>query len=187
MLLTLLALSATAKPKAACSQDGKPSQKVAEATGQNAPRGVLQTAAVALSQASEETVIDCAALRSMDETYVVQSGDTIVDIAQAYGTLSSNVFTSQGTIPDPYALFTGQALLIRLAPQAPETTHRVVAGETLLIIAQQHNKSLAALQAANPNADTYRLQPGQDLSLPHHGASTSGAGAHRIRAWGVDQ
>ena len=40
----------------------------------------------------------------MDETYVVLSGDTIVDIAQSYGTLSSNVLTSQGTIPDPYAL-----------------------------------------------------------------------------------
>lgn len=118
---------------------------------------------------------------------LVQSGDTIVDIAQSYGTLSSNVLTSQGTIPDPCALVPGQALLIRLAPQAPQTTHRVVAGETLLIIAQQHNISVAALQTANPNADTYRLQPGQDLSLPHYGASTSGAGAHCIRAWGVDQ
>ena len=117
----------------------------------------------------------------------MQSGDTIVDIAQSYGTLSSNVLTSQDTIPDPYALVPGQALLIRLAPQAPQTTHRVVAGETLLIIAQQHNISVAALQTANTNADTYRLQPGQDLSLPHDGASTSGAGAHCIRTWGVDQ
>ncbi len=132
-----------------------------------------------LRQAFEETVLDCAALRSMDETYVVQSGDTIVDIAQ--------VFTSQGTIPDPYALFTGQELLTRLTPQAPKPTHRVVADETLLTIAQQHNISLAALQAANPNADTYRLQPGQALGLPHHGASTSGAGAHRIWARGVDR
>lgn len=74
---------------------------------------------MALSQAFEKTVLDCAALRSMDETYVVQNGDTIFDIAQAYGTLSSHVFTSQGTIPDPYALFTGQELSIRLTPQAP--------------------------------------------------------------------
>lgn len=120
---------------------------------QNALRGVLQTAAVALSHAFQETVLDWVALRSMDETYVVLSGDTIVDIAQSYGTLSCNVLTSQGTIPDPYALVPGQALLIRRAPQAPQTTHRVVAGDTLLIKAQQHNTSSAALQAANPNAD----------------------------------
>lgn len=96
----------------------------------------------------------------------MQSGDTVVDIAQSYGTLSSNVLTSNRQIPDPYDLVPGQQLVIRLDPQAPQTTHKVVAGETLYIIAQQHNISLAALQAANPNVDTYKLQPGQDLRLP---------------------
>lgn len=42
--------------------------------------------------------------------YEVQRGDTVVRIAEAFGTLTSNVVTQGHQYPDPYKLFPGQKL-----------------------------------------------------------------------------
>ncbi len=72
-----------------------------------------------------------ASLTMAQRPYTVQQGDTVVDIAQAFGTLSSNVVTQEGQLPDPFKLFPGQRLVIRLDRPANQTTHQVMAGETL--------------------------------------------------------
>lgn len=36
--------------------------------------------------------------------YVVQSGDTLLRIANSYGTIASNVVTQEGSHPYPYSL-----------------------------------------------------------------------------------
>ncbi len=46
------------------------------------------------------------------EQYEVQRGDTVLRIAQAFGTLTSNVVTEDHKLPDPYKLFPGQKLLV---------------------------------------------------------------------------
>ena len=43
---------------------------------------------------------------------VLQRGDTVVRIAEAYGTLPSNVVSDDRQHPDPYKLFPGQKLVI---------------------------------------------------------------------------
>lgn len=48
-----------------------------------------------------------AVLQKMEATYTVRSGDTVVSIAQAWGTLSSNVLTSSRQVPDPYNMIPG--------------------------------------------------------------------------------
>ena len=99
--------------------------------------------------------------------YVVQRGDTVVRIAEAYGTLTSNVVTQERQYPDPYKLFPGQKLVILERDAIAQTQHRVVAGETLRSIAQQHSIPLQALEAANPDAHPIKLVPGSILRLPN--------------------
>ena len=102
--------------------------------------------------------------------YVVQRGDTVVRIAEAYGTLTSNVVTQERQYPDPYKLFPGQKLFILERDATAQTQHRLVAGETLQSIAQQHRISLQALEAANTDAHPVKLVPGSFLRLPNDGA-----------------
>jgi len=101
--------------------------------------------------------------------YVVQHGDTVVRIAEAYGTLTSNVITQERQYPDPYKLFPGQKLFILERDATAQTQHRLVAGETLQSIAQQHRISLQALEAANTDAHPVKLVPGSFLRLPNDG------------------
>lgn len=101
--------------------------------------------------------------------YEVQRGDTVVRIAETFGALTSNVVTQAHQYPDPYKLFPGQKLLILERESTAPTHHRIVAGETLGIIAQQHGVSLQALQAANPAAHFVKLVPGQFLRLSNGG------------------
>ncbi len=63
-----------------------------------------------------------ASLTMAQRPYAVQPGDTVVDIAQTLGTLSSNVVTQEGQLPDPFKLFAGQQLAIRLERPANQTT-----------------------------------------------------------------
>lgn len=99
-------------------------------------------------------------LQMAQRPYLVQQGDTVVDIAQAFGTLSSNVVTQEGQLPNPFTLFPGQKLVVKLDRPASQTTHRVIAGETLSLIAQQHSIPTSRLQAANPGVDPLTPQPG---------------------------
>lgn len=97
--------------------------------------------------------------------YVVQQGDTVVDIAQGFGTLSSNVVTQEGQLPDPFKLFPGQQLVINMDRPANQTTHQVIAGETLSLIAQQHHIPVSTLEAANPGVNPLTPLPGLTIRL----------------------
>lgn len=44
--------------------------------------------------------------------YTVQSGDTLLRIANSYGTIPSNVVTPGRSDPDPYSLIPGQTLVV---------------------------------------------------------------------------
>ena len=63
--------------------------------------------------------------------HVVERGDTVVRIAQRYGTFSSNVVTATGELPNPYRLKYGQTLYVRPTGDTKPTTHTFVPGETV--------------------------------------------------------
>jgi len=96
----------------------------------------------------------------------VERGDTVVRIAQRHGTLSSNVVTAEGQLPNPYRLFPGQILYVRPISEPKPTTHIVVPGETLPKIAAQHKVSAQAILAVNPGVDFSLIIAGQTVHVP---------------------
>lgn len=98
--------------------------------------------------------------------YHVSCGDTVVDIAYQFDVPTCNVVTSDLQLPDPFNMHPGQHLIKLPRSTDPPTTHHVVAGESLRIIAHQYvsmQKYMAAIEAANPDVDFYRLVPGQPI------------------------
>ena len=96
----------------------------------------------------------------------MERGDTVVRIAQRHGTLSSNVVTAEGQLPNPYRLFPGQVLYVRPISEPKPTTHTVVPGETLPKIAAQHKVSAQAILAVNPGVDFNLFIAGQTVHVP---------------------
>ena len=96
----------------------------------------------------------------------MERGDTVVRIAQRHGTLSSNVVTAEGQLPNPYRLFPGQTLYVRPISETKPTTHTVVPGETLPKIAAQHKVSAQAILAVNPGVDFSLIIAGQIVHVP---------------------
>ena len=98
--------------------------------------------------------------------HVVERGDTVVRIAQRYGTFSSNVVTATGELPNPYRLKYGQTLYVRPKGDTKPITHIFIPGETVARIAAQHGILSRELLAANPGVDFNSLIDGQTLLLP---------------------
>ena len=96
----------------------------------------------------------------------MERGDTVVRIAQRYGTFSSNVVTATGELPNPYRLKYGQTLYVRPIGDTRTTTHTFIPGETVARIAAQHGIPSRELLAANPGVDFNSLIDGQTLLLP---------------------
>lgn len=107
--------------------------------------------------------------------YIVQQGDTLLDIALKYGT-TVEAITSLNGITDPQALKIGQVLLIPVtAPAAavmptaiPASTIRYVVepGDSLVYIAIKYNTTVEAIAALNGLASVHELQVGQVLLIP---------------------
>lgn len=113
------------------------------------------------------------------QRHVVQAGESLFSIAQAYG-LTTDQLATQNGITDPNTLFVGQLLQVGAAPAAPEaappeevaadnditTTHIVQGGETLFRIATQYGTSVAVLQEANGITDPTVIYAGQEILIP---------------------
>ena len=96
------------------------------------------------------------------EIYVVQSGDTVYQIARRFAVpMDELIYVNQ--LENPAVLSVGQALII----PGEGLTHTVRSGETLYSIAQSYSISLQSLIAANPqiqNPD--RIDVGQKINIP---------------------
>ncbi len=109
------------------------------------------------------------------DVYTVSEGDTLYSIAEKYDLPVSLLMKING-IKDPYNLQVGHKLCIpgteEQLPQRPPKpdmtykTHTVVAGDTLYLIAKQHQIKLDALMKANPTIDPYNLLIGTELVIP---------------------
>lgn len=106
--------------------------------------------------------------------YRVQSGDTLSEIAEAYGiSLGALLTANPGT--DPLRLQIGKQLTIPSASQAANYMadlssrgrgYTVQSGDTLSQIAERHGVRLSDLMANNPGLDPDRLQIGKTLNIP---------------------
>lgn len=102
--------------------------------------------------------------------HVVGAGENLSSIAVQYNVDWQEV-AAANNIPAPYTIYRGQRLVIPGVSPTPQPTaevrkHVVLAGETLLAIAQQYNTTTQALMAANNLSDPNFLRVGQELVIP---------------------
>jgi membrane-bound lytic murein transglycosylase D len=129
-----------------------------------------------------------------DQTYTVQSGDSLSVIARRYSTSISELVTIN-QLPNRHSLKIGQKLVLpqqngavptlvvnateTAAPAAAAGTYTVARGDTLSRIAGRFNVPERTLMALNDIRDANRLQPGQKLVL--RAEQTVAAAGHSVR------
>ncbi len=122
--------------------------------------------------------------------YVVQEGDTLFSIAQAYGLTVEELAAANG-IEDTTLISVGQELVIPLFQPEPQPTatsappvYVVQPGDTLTAIAERFQTTVEALVAANDIADPSLIEVGQKLVIPtEHPELVPTAEAQPHRRW----
>ena len=92
----------------------------------------------------------------------VHSGETLWDIAQAYG-ITVDTILSANDLQNPNMIRVGQELHIL---SVPGVLHRVVVGENLWEIAERYKVSVDEITKANEIRDPGRIQPSDRLYIP---------------------
>lgn len=103
-------------------------------------------------------------------THVVQPGEGLLEIAEAYG-VDVNVLAQANNITNRNLLRAGQQLIIPgLTPQDAARVrgrvHVVQAGEGLISIANQYGVSVDAVRSLNNISDPNAIYVGQELIIP---------------------
>src|SRR5579859_542667 len=96
------------------------------------------------------------------DVHVVQDGETVRGIADAYGLNSVSVLAAN-SMPNPDVLRVGQSLVI---PPVDGVLHTVKPGDTLLGIAEQYQVTAAEIVAANAIASSDQLAIDDVLVIP---------------------
>ena len=110
------------------------------------------------------------------ETYTVQPGDSLADIAALYSTTEEELLRLND-LPEPSLLYTGQTIVVPLlsapAPEPPvaasppaANVHVVEEGETLSTIAERYGTTVDELLSLNDVPDPNNVLVGQPLILP---------------------
>ena len=110
------------------------------------------------------------------DTYVVQNGDSLFEIAHRFGT-TVEALKAANSIVDAGRIIAGQALLIPAAEAAPANMYEVRAGDTLFSIARQFETSIDILQGLNGLGDSSAIDVGQRLLVPAAGGLAESRGA----------
>lgn len=103
-----------------------------------------------------------------DKVYVVQSGDTLGQIAQQHGVRTADI-QQYNNLTHPDRLQVGQPLRIPPGPDAP-VRYIVKPGDTISHIARDHGVTAAVLIEYNKIANPQRLSIGQELLIPGRAA-----------------
>lgn len=93
--------------------------------------------------------------------YIVQSGDTLFQIARRYGTTVQTI-SQANQLPNPNQLVIGQAIVIPVAGGF----HVVAAGDSLWKIARQYDTTVEELARLNGLSQSAPLQIGRQLRIP---------------------
>ena len=139
-------------------------------TPEEAPEETISAAAeVAVAESVEaaieepvEKTPEPAPKRSPIHVHTVKSGETLWDIAQAYG-ITVDTILSANDISNSNRIRVGQELQI-LTVQG--VLHPVAVGESLWEIARRYDVSIDAIAAANDISDPSRIQPRDRLVIP---------------------
>lgn len=108
-----------------------------------------------------------------EQTYVVQPGDSIAGIANAFG-VSEEAILVRNNIIDPSRIRVGQVLFIPASDVVVNpSSHVVQPGETLYDISLRYNIPVEALVQANLLGNPSNITPGQVLTLPPTGGPTT--------------
>lgn len=125
----------------------------------------LQRAAIALHLALTVGLLPQPTVAAT--SYRVQAGDTLGEIAEAYG-VSPAAIVAVNSLADPNLILAGTALTIPTGAGSPggAVTYRVLTGDTLSEIAELYGTSVPALLATNPAlTDPDRIVAGQVLTV----------------------
>ncbi len=99
------------------------------------------------------------------DIHVVQAGDSLFSIAQAYGVSIARLL-ADNQLPDPSRLAVGQTIVVRV----PQETYTVQSGDTLSSIARETGVPTRTLLQNNPNLEgESAIYPGQTLVLRYRG------------------
>ncbi|MEG0378617.1 MAG: LysM peptidoglycan-binding domain-containing protein, partial [Eubacterium sp.] len=98
------------------------------------------------------------------DTYTVQSGDTLSEIAERFGTTYEQLASLNG-IADPNIIYPGQVLKVTGTPSA-RLTYTVQEGDTLSAIADQFGTDYSTLANLSGITDPDIIYPGQIIVLP---------------------
>ena len=104
-------------------------------------------------------------------TYTVQRGDTLSEIAARFGT-TVNELVRLNNIADPDRIYEGDRLIIR-AGTGDGNTYTVQRGDTLSEIAARFGTTVNELVRLNNIADRDRIYPGQVLIIRENGGSVT--------------
>jgi murein DD-endopeptidase MepM/ murein hydrolase activator NlpD len=110
------------------------------------------------------------------ETYTVQTGDTLYDIAVAFSMTADELIAINNL--DGTTIKPGQTLVLRASATEPPPAPLVVTvqpGDTLWAIATNNETTIDALVQANNLASASTLRPGDTLTIPGRYAPTSTA------------
>jgi len=104
---------------------------------------------------------------SPTETYVVQPGDSLSDIAAEYETTVDELLRLND-LAEPSLLYTGQAILVPRSSEAAASTtvHIVQVGETLGLIAESYGTTVEVLLELNDLSDPDVVPVGTSLVVP---------------------
>jgi LysM repeat protein len=99
--------------------------------------------------------------------YVVQRGDNLYRIGQAFG-VSWQALATANNIVNPNQIFAGQVLTIPGATPQPQpaVTHLVQPGDTLFRISLRYGVPWTSIAAANNISSPYVIYVGQTLVIP---------------------
>ena len=114
------------------------------------------------------------------DTYTVQRGDTLSEIAARFGT-TVNELVRLNNIADRDLIYPGQVLIIRESggstPPSGATTYTVQRNDNLTEIAARFGTTVAELVRLNNIANPNLIYPGQVLIIRESGGSTPPSGA----------
>lgn len=138
-------------------------------------RTPTQTATPTATDTPQPTATHTPTLTPTPFIHVVQAGENPSIIADLYG-VSVEEMMKLNNIDDVSALQVGQELLIPSGASGtpnpdsteagPQITYTVEEGDTLLGIALDHDTTVEAIQAVNPDANLDLIYPGQQIIVP---------------------